>query len=54
MTGPDPLGPSPRTVHRPTCNVSGGRGAVATEVLWTNRPLARQGRLGKPEVVAGR
>ena len=32
-----------RTVQRPTSNVSGGRGAVATEVLWSNRPLAAPG-----------
>ncbi len=42
-----------RTVQRPTSNVSGGRGAVATEAIWSNRPLARQGRLGEPEAVAG-
>jgi DNA adenine methylase len=41
-----------RTVQRPTSNISGGRGAVATEVLF-NRPLVRQGRLGEPEAVAG-
>jgi hypothetical protein len=33
------------TVQRPTSNVSGRRGAVATEVLWSNRPLAHQARL---------
>jgi DNA adenine methylase len=37
-----------RTVQRPTSNVSGGRGAVATEVLWSNRPLAHQARLLDP------
>ena len=40
-----------RTVRRPTSNVSGGRGAVATEVLWSNRPLAHQARLLEPEAV---
>jgi DNA adenine methylase len=34
-----------RTVQRPTSNVSGGRGSVATEVVWSNRPLPRQARL---------
>jgi DNA adenine methylase len=42
-----------RTVHRPTSNVSGGRGAVAIEVIWSNRPLARQAHLGEPEAVVG-
>jgi hypothetical protein len=42
-----------RTVQRPTSNVSGGRGAVATEVVWSNRPLAHQGRLGESEAVVG-
>ena len=40
-----------RRVQRPTSNVSGGRGAVATEVLWSNRPLAHQARLLEPEAV---
>jgi hypothetical protein len=40
-----------RRVQWPTSNVSGGRGAVATEVLWSNRPLAHQARLLKPEAV---
>jgi DNA adenine methylase len=40
-----------RTVQRPTSNVSGGRGAVATEVLWSNRLLAHQVRLLEPEAV---
>ena len=31
-----------RTVQRPTSNVSGGRGAAAVEVVWSNRPLAAQ------------
>jgi DNA adenine methylase len=42
-----------RTVQRPTSNVSGGRGAVATEVLWSNRPLAHQARLLDFEAVFG-
>jgi DNA adenine methylase len=37
-----------RSVHRPTSNVSGGRGAVAVEVLWSNRPLAAQLQLAAP------
>jgi hypothetical protein len=40
-----------RTVQRPTSNVSGSRGAVATEVLWSNRPLAHQARLLDAEAV---
>ena len=40
-----------RTVQRPTSDVSGGRGAVATEVLWPNRPPARQARLLESEAV---
>ena len=40
-----------RTVQRPTSNTSGGRGAIATEVLWSNRLLARQARLLEPEAV---
>jgi hypothetical protein len=40
-----------RTVQRPTSNVWGGRGAVATEVLWSNRPPAHQVRLLEPEAV---
>jgi hypothetical protein len=40
-----------RRVQRPTSKVSGGRGAVATEVLWSNRPLAHRARLGEPEAV---
>jgi hypothetical protein len=40
-----------RRVQRPTSNVSGGRGAVATEVRWSNRPLPRQARLLEPEAV---
>jgi DNA adenine methylase len=31
-----------RTVLRPTSNTSGGRGAVAVEVVWSNRPQACQ------------
>jgi DNA adenine methylase len=37
-----------RTVHRPTSNVSGGRGAVAVEVIWSNRALAAQLQLAAP------
>jgi hypothetical protein len=40
-----------RTVQRPTANGSGGRGAVATEVLWSNRPPVRQACLLEPEAV---
>ena len=40
-----------RTVQRPTSNVSGGRGAVATEVVWSDRPLAHQARLLDPKAV---
>jgi hypothetical protein len=39
------------TAPRPTPNASGGRGAVATEVRWSNRPLAHQARLLEPEAV---
>jgi hypothetical protein len=39
------------TVQRPTSKVAGGRGAVATEVPWSIRPLAHQARLFEPEVV---
>jgi hypothetical protein len=39
------------TLPRPTSDGSGGRGAVATEVRWPNRPLARQARLLEPEAV---
>ena len=38
-------------VRRPTSNGSSGRGAVATEILWSNRPLPRQARLLAPEAV---
>ena len=38
------------TVQRPTPDGSGGRGVVATEVLWSNRPLPRQARLLEPVV----
>jgi DNA adenine methylase len=34
-----------RVVTRPTSNVAGGRGALAVEAVWSNRPLASQGRL---------
>jgi hypothetical protein len=40
-----------RRVQWPTSNVSGGRGAVAPEVLWSDRPLAHQARLLEPEAV---
>jgi hypothetical protein len=40
-----------RTLQRPTPNVSGGYGAVATEVRWCNRPLAPRARLLEPEAV---
>jgi hypothetical protein len=40
-----------RRVQRPTLNGSGGRGAVVTEVLWSNGPLAPQARLLEPEAV---
>ena len=40
-----------RRVQRPTSNAWGGRGAAATEVLWSNRPLAHQARLLEPEAV---
>jgi hypothetical protein len=43
-----------RRVQRPISNVSGGHGVVATEVLWSIRPLAHQARLGEPEAVVGR
>ena len=40
-----------RTVQRPNSNVSGGRGAVATKVLWSNRPLPHQACLLEPGAV---
>ena len=40
-----------RTVQRPTSNVARGHGVVATEDLWSNRPLAHQGRLLEPGAV---
>jgi hypothetical protein len=40
-----------RTGQRPTSNGPGGRGASATEVRWSNRPLPRQARLLEPEAV---
>jgi DNA adenine methylase len=44
-----------RSVQRPTSNVSGGRGAVAVEVLWSNRPLAAQLELAAgPDGATGR
>ena len=38
-------------VLRPTSNGSAGGGAVATEVDWSNRPLAHQVRRLEPEAV---
>jgi hypothetical protein len=38
-------------VQRPSSNVSGGYGVVATEVLWSTRPLPDQACLLEPEVV---
>jgi hypothetical protein len=40
-----------RRVQRPISNVSGGCGAVATEVRWSKRPLAHQVCLLEPEAV---
>jgi hypothetical protein len=40
-----------RRVPRPTSNASGRRGAGATEVLWSNRPLAHQACPLEPEAV---
>jgi hypothetical protein len=40
-----------RRVQRPTSNVARGQGAVATEVLWSTRPLPHQARLLEPEAV---
>jgi hypothetical protein len=40
-----------RRGQRPTSDVSGGCGAVATEVLWSNRPPAHQVRLLEPGAV---
>jgi hypothetical protein len=42
-----------RRGQRPTSNASGGRGAIATKVLWSNRPLPGQARLAAPEAVGG-
>ena len=39
-------------VQRPTSKVSGGCGAVTTEVVWSNRPLAQRARLLEPEAVS--
>jgi DNA adenine methylase len=41
-----------RVVTRPTSNVSGGRGALAVEAVWSNRPLACQPRLPDQEATA--
>jgi hypothetical protein len=43
-----------RTMQRPTSNISGGRGALASEVIWSNRPLPAQARLLDPETVSCR
>jgi hypothetical protein len=40
-----------RRVHWPTSNASDGRGTVAAEVRWSNRPLTHQARLLEPEAV---
>jgi hypothetical protein len=40
-----------RWVQRPTSNVARGQGAVAAEVLWSNRPFAYRARLLEPEAV---
>jgi hypothetical protein len=40
-----------RRVQRPTSDVAGGQGVVATELLWSNLPLPHPGRLLEPEVV---
>jgi hypothetical protein len=40
-----------RRMQWPTSNGSWGRGAVASEVLWSNRPLPRQACLLEPEAV---
>jgi hypothetical protein len=42
-----------RRGQRPTSNASGGCGAVATEVLWSNRPLAHRARLLLSEAAVG-
>ena len=38
-------------VQRPPSNGSGGRAAVAAEILWSTRQLAHQPRLLEPEAV---
>jgi DNA adenine methylase len=38
-----------RVVTRPTSNTPGGRGALAVEAVWSNRPLASQPRLPDQE-----
>ena len=40
-----------RKVQRSISKVSSGRSAAATEVLWSNRPLPRQGCLLELEAV---
>jgi DNA adenine methylase len=41
-----------QVITRPTSNVSGGRAARAVEAVWSNRPLASQGRLLDQEATA--
>jgi hypothetical protein len=41
-----------RRGQQPTSAGSGGRGAVAAMVLWSNRPHAHQARLLEPEAVS--
>jgi hypothetical protein len=40
-----------RTVQPSTSNGSGGHGDVASEVLWSNRPLPHRAHLLEPEAV---
>ena len=40
-----------RRAQRPTSNVSDGLGALTTEILWSNHPLAHQARLLEREAV---
>jgi DNA adenine methylase len=37
-----------RAITRPTSNTSGGRGALAVESVWSNRPLREQLQLDRP------
>jgi DNA adenine methylase len=43
-----------RTITRPTSNTSGGRGAAAVEVVWSNRPLTTQLELPTAPAPTGR